>query len=551
MRVVFYIKNCDDRKIDKESSLSEYGSIEGTLRRDTSIINPTIRIQMPQGLLDDYIVDDENRLVVDDDWMLLLYGKQDFSIEATIAKWNYAYIEDFGKRYYFIRDIASVGRGLWDITMRCDVLMTYKDDILSSTAFLSRGEYGNSLLNDDIASFYPTKTIKEEDADGPTTKIEPSAILSNNIAVTHFSDLTLSSSLVSPAEAPIKELPDVLIRGVKGNGGRLTLMTDPIGATITTSGGSTYQTGFDNLVDKLTTNQTIARSCYLSAVAFPFSIEVDATSLYHFRYYSGTDGWKSIGDGLGTIPVMAYPPAKASAPYVYFGYHVFPKATDFSDLEPHKVYDLFMPFVGWVRLLPSLVDGKTLHFYYAIDYETGSATAYICDDDGHIYHSSSCQMGMRLSLTSTDQREIDDRKNSLMASTAVKALTSAVAIIGGIALHKPLMIAGGAMGVASSVAGAVTGTDALHVSVTQSFSDPSTALYQNNKVVIRTISDDPIARGDSYKHLVGLPIHMPTSSLKSLPDDSYLACSDIILTGGETDGEKAEIRSLLSQGVWR
>lgn len=550
MKVVFYAKSCDDRKIGKDSSLTQLASIEGTLRRDTSIINPTIRIQMPQGLIDDYLVDDENRLVVDDDWMLLLYGKQDLSVEATISKWNYAYIEDFGNRYYFIRDIASVGRGLWDITMRCDVLMTYKDDILSSPVYLARAEYGDGLLDDDKASFLPTKTIKEEEAEGATTAIDPSAILFNNIAVTHFSDLTLSSSLVNPAEPPINALPNVLMRGIKGNGGRLTLLTDPIGATITDSSGSTYQTGFDNLVDKLTTDQTVARSSYLSAVAFPFEIPVDTTNLYNFRYYSG--GWKNVGDGLlGSTPVMAYPPAKASAPYVYFGKHAFPKATDFTELEPHTVYDVFLPFVGWVRLLPSLVNGKTLHFYYAIDYETGSATAYICDGDGFIYHSSTCQMGMRLSLTATDQTEIDDRKNSLMASTAIKALTSAMAIIGGIVLQKPLMVAGGIAGGISSVMGATVGLDALHVSVSQSFSDPSTALYQNNKVIIRKISDDAITRGVRFKHLLGLPVNEPMASMKSLPDDSFIACSEILLTGGETDGEKAEIRSLLSQGVWR
>ena len=58
-------------------------------------------------------------------------------IESTdlIIGYNYCFITEFA-RYYFITDIKSVRAGLWEISMRVDVLMSFKSDILSSVAII-------------------------------------------------------------------------------------------------------------------------------------------------------------------------------------------------------------------------------------------------------------------------------------------------------------------------------------------------------------------------------------------------------------------------------
>lgn len=58
-------------------------------------------------------------------------------IESTdlIIGYNYCFITEFS-RYYFITDIKSVRAGLWEISMRVDVLMSFKSDILSSAAII-------------------------------------------------------------------------------------------------------------------------------------------------------------------------------------------------------------------------------------------------------------------------------------------------------------------------------------------------------------------------------------------------------------------------------
>ena len=50
---------------------------------------------------------------------------------------NYAEITDLG-RVYFVDDIRSLSNKIWELTLSCDVIETYKADILASKARLYR-----------------------------------------------------------------------------------------------------------------------------------------------------------------------------------------------------------------------------------------------------------------------------------------------------------------------------------------------------------------------------------------------------------------------------
>ena len=53
---------------------------------------------------------------------------------------NYCYIANFG-RYYYVENIVSMRQNLWRVRLRCDVLMTYKTQILNLTARIARQQY--------------------------------------------------------------------------------------------------------------------------------------------------------------------------------------------------------------------------------------------------------------------------------------------------------------------------------------------------------------------------------------------------------------------------
>lgn len=61
----------------------------------------------------------------------------DVAVGATnMASYNYAYIEEFD-RYYFISDIVY-DQGLWTLSLSCDLLATYNEDILDSEQYVIR-----------------------------------------------------------------------------------------------------------------------------------------------------------------------------------------------------------------------------------------------------------------------------------------------------------------------------------------------------------------------------------------------------------------------------
>ena len=68
----------------------------------------------------------------------------------NLSGFNYAYIPEFS-RYYFIKEITSVKSGLWEISMRVDVLESYKDSIKANAAILKRQEkIWDMYINDEM-----------------------------------------------------------------------------------------------------------------------------------------------------------------------------------------------------------------------------------------------------------------------------------------------------------------------------------------------------------------------------------------------------------------
>ena len=77
----------------------------------------------------------------------------------NLSGFNYAYIPQFS-RYYFIKEITSVKSGLWEISMRVDVLESYKEQIKAQKAVVERQENEYNLyLNDPEWKVYTNKQV--------------------------------------------------------------------------------------------------------------------------------------------------------------------------------------------------------------------------------------------------------------------------------------------------------------------------------------------------------------------------------------------------------
>lgn len=113
--------NTDDGANVINKTLTDMVEITINLKSDTDIINPQL--------------------------LLVNTGDIDFK------DYNYAEIDVFN-RYYFIDSVDSVHNNLWLLMLKCDVLETYKDDILNSNCSYFRsmkaGDYYNVNLDESV-----------------------------------------------------------------------------------------------------------------------------------------------------------------------------------------------------------------------------------------------------------------------------------------------------------------------------------------------------------------------------------------------------------------
>lgn len=113
-----------------EKDFTTIDTLTGTLKGETSITNPTIRI----------------------------------NYDGALQNVNYFYIPQF-QRYYFITDIKSVRSGIWDISGRCDVLTTaWKLSSLKQCMGITRKSQKNWNLdiNDGSIKVYQNPLVTTE-----------------------------------------------------------------------------------------------------------------------------------------------------------------------------------------------------------------------------------------------------------------------------------------------------------------------------------------------------------------------------------------------------
>lgn len=111
--IILQTNNSDDNYITK--SLTTISTVTGTLRENTSIIDPVFIVQ---------------------------------SSVDSLVKCNYCTVSTFN-RSYFVRDIVSLKNGLTEIHCHVDVLSSFADSIKSNKAIVKRQENEWNLYLDD------------------------------------------------------------------------------------------------------------------------------------------------------------------------------------------------------------------------------------------------------------------------------------------------------------------------------------------------------------------------------------------------------------------
>lgn len=90
------------------------------------------------------------------------------TVKTLLADTNYCYIESLG-RYYFIENIRNLKNDLFELSLKCDVLMTYKNDIEQSKVIITES---SNEINSNNTDYVAEKNIdvNEIDLDNPFTE---------------------------------------------------------------------------------------------------------------------------------------------------------------------------------------------------------------------------------------------------------------------------------------------------------------------------------------------------------------------------------------------
>ena len=116
VNVSLYNSSAESNVVNKTSYITSAGSLSGTFRGEVSVTNPSITFYF-----------------------------------NGVPTFNYVYIQKFS-RYYYVTAITNISNNLWRADLKCDVLMSFKNEILNLYCVIARQEnaYNDNLIDDKL-----------------------------------------------------------------------------------------------------------------------------------------------------------------------------------------------------------------------------------------------------------------------------------------------------------------------------------------------------------------------------------------------------------------
>ena len=516
MNIKLYKMSCEDNRIDKTSFLTYVLEYEGSLRTETSLLNPQIDIQ--HG------------------------GKSDFT------QFNYAYIEDFN-RYYFIDDITSVRTYISRLHLRCDVLMSYVHSIGQLPCIVARTsneEYVSKDLVDDRIPMKPTftRTIEYEYPLSPVIT-NNSASRNNSILVTIGQvDVDLNDGSVgTDYDNSYFNIPSWQLTGNSNS------MCHYIFA----------RAELATFLEKIYANSELF-SYIISIKCFP----VDLTNFMSTKtqdivldgktvYYGAklVTGGSEVSDGN----VVAYLLTHSNQIKINKIYN------DFRDYSPITNYSIIFPFYGEYKI-PNQYLYSGVYFDIVLDFLHSQImySLYTYEDNKlKLISTLTADLSVELAFTSTNAQEIKRSTDVKIIQGSSTITTSLISLISGISLIATGvgtgLGTGLAIGGASGIIGGTLNTAAQlrsipNATATYMQGRNNVGVFSPTKIVIIRESFDLSDTPSNISSVLGLPSMKWIGHISDLGSNVILYVYDCHLDGiTALKTEKDEIYRLLRSGV--
>ena len=457
----------------------------------------------------------------------LLYLSITIAYIPNIVIYNYAYIPDFN-RYYWV-SIDTIANNLWTLNLSVDVMKSHALDILNNVGLIARNQFDyNEYIIDDMIEMNYDKMVDDyavNQGEYVDTIFYPRQELVNNCIVINCinEDIGLNWDTAS-ADFADESLPVVA--------------STTTGDDLTSTTYLLYPTSMHYLAKEILDDDNLAT--YInSIITYPFEIqEIGETSI---KLKLGKTTLNSVD--VETLD-------KKVSQYLVVGDFVVGKFfNNFMDYEPYSAYEIYLPYLSWVKVNADDVLGDRLIVYYVVNYKDGSAmvTIYNYTKDKIIF-TSNCQIGVKIPINSTNAREVNDARLSNNIGLTIGVLTSTLSVVGGVASGNPLAVVGGALSGGKTITDYVQKQNTNYQRASGSVASGQSGLYLPQKVRMRITRVKPIDMVEyTYRSLYGKPLNelRRLSNLKGFTKVKEIHLEGINATKEEID----EIETNLKDGV--
>lgn len=517
--IKLYRNNSEANRVSKSITLIK--EMSGTLREDTSILNPTLNIECDDSILNA----------------------------------NYLYIPKFC-RYYFITDIKSISNGIWRISADVDTLMSFSDYIYNQTGFVERQEnYYNNLINDPLRDYQINRNNLEILCTDSRVKTSSTTVnswyntISNRSYIANLNGC-YSTHTVSSTEYKLEPF---------ARGAQSTLSNPTSYSSINTLD---YSTMNDSTTLHLTASSIQLVSDVLETLApnttypvsnllhFPFSVNYHSNGSYNtinkIRRYNTTSTYISIATGATTN----YYSGKTS--WQLLADFTIPFSILYDDESKYVSYSttiqLYVPFVGWIDLDTNRILGCRLQLYCLPDLSTGNGLFVLINGNNMIW-SGIGKIAEDVPISKDNSVELTNQNTQFAISSAISALGTMVGLMAAPMTGGMSLLASGAS-IMSTVGKGISLAATQRYKVNPNIQSANQGTI--NPYVPRLLLSCPQTTDNitNYHSIFGLPLYK-SMSLSSLKSRGYTKITSCHLTGDSiiTKKEQDDILSKMNQGI--
>lgn len=521
MNIKFYKVSQPDNSLIK-SVQTPVLDLEGTLREESSILNPSISVEA----------------------------------DSDILGCNYCYIEEFS-RYYFIRDIISVRNRIWRIDMAVDVLFTYRNIIYDQTGFVERNAvtFDSSVEDKERDFLYPEETrvykcydLKREGATIDTWSIDTKS--AKNIVLTftctrsykkigttyfylNFSTLGTPDVITAPTNA-LHDITDIYIPDTWSSNISVESTSEVI-----------------SLINKYSNDEKIG----LTAVSiFPFTPDHIIRDIggTKFENVTGLEPYsaENVGQFSDFDSDITTAVCDMSRWYCLADFNIPQYDTENSNwLNYKRNASLFVPFFGWIDIDLARVRNANLRLYCYPLLSTQEGLFFLTSGNIIIW-SGRATIAQSVPVSRDNSRELKDQNIQFAISSAVSALTMASGILlapttGGVSLI-------GAVGSGLAIGGkAISMATTQHHDSNPQVSNSNQGMFGDLEPYLKLTTPTTTEPVDDYRRIFGLPLHR-TMALVSLKGTGFTKVTGVqlnIADSAMTQPEASMLTTALADGV--